>query len=248
MRETEAIIERVWQVSPAYQRLELTVEPAVAALQAGQSVLALLSNAGWEPYLREQWQPVELTDRRLVVERSMLQYYQPRQTVSLIGPIGSGLPWIPTTHRNLLLIAQDAPPTALLMLAQQAIRANASVALVLTGHAATTYPMPALPSAIEVIHGQAEGAWTNQNDTISWADQIYVVADEGNWQEAFAQVMYAIKHVRLKVPIGFVYGVFSLPQPCGTGACMACMVRGKINNYLACQEGPAFDLTEILLP
>lgn len=245
MRETAAIIERVWRVSPAYQRLELTVEPALAQIQPGQSVLALIGESNWEPYLREQWLPVEHHGSQLIVERPAQQSYKPGQTVNLIGPVGSPFPW--SGGRHLLLIAQDTAPTPLLLLAQHALAQTAEVALVLLGEEAINYPYNALPPAVEVISGNVDNTWVNQDTILEWADQIFVVVHEGFWLDYFSNLFHKVKQVRSKIPLNFLYGVFNLPLPCGTGACMACMVRCKTSNKLICTQGPALDLVEVLL-
>ena len=67
MRESDAIIERVWQISSELQRLEVTVETALSGIQPGQSVLVLEETPG--AYLREQWIPVAEGDGQLIFER-----------------------------------------------------------------------------------------------------------------------------------------------------------------------------------
>jgi hypothetical protein len=57
----------------------------------------------------------------------------------------------------------------------------------------------------------------------------------------------ACRDARHAVPEGFLHGVFDLPLPCGIGACMACMVRGKRDHRLVCIDGAAFDLAQVKL-
>lgn len=237
MRETEAIVERVWRVASDIQRLELRVDESLKHLEAGQSLLAAGAS-----YLREQWIPVEVSSNTLIVERQMDSTYRPGQTVSLLGPIGNGFAWTQGQQKRLLLIAYDIYPTALLMLASKALQQNAPVALVLLGKA-REYPFAGLPPAIEVISGQDNASWSEQNETILWADQIFALAND----DYFGELFQVVKSLKMNIPVNYFYGVYNAPLPCGTGACMACMVRCKTTNKLICLDGAAFDLTEMFL-
>lgn len=243
MRETEAIIERAWQVAPGVQRIELSVDQSLAQIAPGQSVLAMVSHT-WIPYLREKWIPVEAEPGLLVVERITDAHYAPGQIVSLIGPVGTPLPWI-SGGQHLLLIAQDTVPTSLLYLARKAVETASEVALVLLGEA-THYPYAGIPPAVEVITGEHD--WPDQDETLRWADQVFAVVSEAFWQDYFSTLYHAARGVYGgKLPVNFFYGVFDMALPCGTGACMACMIRCKTNSKFLCSEGPALDLTEVML-
>lgn len=239
MRETEAIIERVWRIAPDVQRLELRTDEALRHLEAGQSLLAAGSS-----YLREQWLPVEVGQNTLTVERPMTSTYAPGQTVSLLGPVGNKFPW--NHQKRLLLIAYDTYPTPLLMLAHKALRQNAAVAFILLGKA-RDYPVAGMPAAVEVIPGHDTAVWPDRDATLLWADQIFAVANDAFSQEHFSELFQMTKNLKMNLPMNTFYGVMTPLQPCGTGACMACMIRGKTSNKLVCVDGPAFDLTEIFL-
>ncbi len=246
MQETEGIIERVWQLSPALQRLELTVEPSLAHLKAGQSLLALTQDR-LDPYLREHWIPVERQDGQLVIERAAHFTYTPGQVVRLMGAIGTPIPWQMGGHRRLLLWVHDASPIPILLLAQEATQTMAEVALVLTG-TAVDYPFAGIPAAVEVMTGAEDGTWEAQEDMLLWADRICTVVNPAVWFDQFSALFQTVKQVRGQVPLGFLYGLFNLmPYPCGTGVCAACMIRCKTSLKLACTQGPALDLAEVLL-
>lgn len=245
MRETVAIIERVWQLDAQWQRVELAIEAPLMQLQPGQVLLALASEASFDPYLREVWHPVAVQGQHLVVERPLGEAYLPGQRVNLLGPVGNPYPWKGGGQHNLLLIAQDAPPTPLLWLAQMALQQGAAVALMLGGE--VQYAMPGIPAAVEVLQGDADQHWMPQADVLQWASQIYLVTDAILWREKFSNLYYTLQQLRGQVVARTVFGVLAMPLPCGTGACMACMVRSKGDPLLACQEGIAFDLTELLL-
>src|SRR5690606_14638677 len=113
MKETQALIERVRRVNDTHQHLELTVDSSLTQLRAGQSLLAR-THETWDPYLREQWWPVNLSRNTLVVERPANVTYEPGQVVNLLGIVGQPFKFR-RTLRNVLLMAYNTEPSPLLM-------------------------------------------------------------------------------------------------------------------------------------
>ena len=244
MRESEGIIERVWRISATLQRVEVSVEGSFASIQPGHSILVAEETPG--AYLREQWIPVASGDGQLIIERPVERRYSPGQIVNMLGPIGNPLPWSGGGGKRLLLIAHDTSPAPLLMLAQQAINQTCEVALVLAG-SSTLYPFEGIPPAVEVISIEREDGWSEHDQVLIWADQIYAVVNDAFWMDYFGGLYHRIGKMKSRVPLNTIYGVFTLPVICGTGVCTACMVRCKTTNRLTCTDGPAFDLSEVLL-
>jgi NAD(P)H-flavin reductase len=245
MQESEAIIERVWQVGPGVQRLELAVEPGLASLEPGQSLLAR-SEDRWQPYMRDHWIPVNNEGGLLTIELPEGEHYSPGQIVSVLGPIGEPFPWMSGGGKHLLLIAQDVLPTSLLFLAKTAVEQTAEVALVLLG-TSVDYPFAGIPAAVEVINGDADHTWPDDSVIIGWADQIFATVGDSFWLDQFSGLLHKIEDTRGRLAVNSLYGVFTLPLPCGTGACGACMIRCKTTAKLTCTQGPALDLSEVQL-
>ena len=86
--------------------------------------------------------------------------------------------------------------------------------------------------------------------TVGWADQVFAVVNRGNELAEFKQILSQFNELRNKVPQNYLFGVFQPQVPCGTGACYACMLKTRINDgtSLICTDGPAFDLTKVILP
>lgn len=244
MRETQALIERVRRVGADWQHLDLAVEPELANIQPGQTLLAR-HTSGWDPYLREQWIPLGFKpdEGLLIVERPIAELYKPGDEVSLIGPVGMPFEINPVAGR-LLLVALDYPPSRLLALMLQAIAEGLSVVLVLTG-SARDYPLSELPAAVEVIHSDDPTTWPDQDRTISWADQVFAVTSPTYAELNYNQLWQDATRIRRALPQAFLFGVYTLPLPCGTGACLACLVRRKGADHLACIQGPAFNLAQM---
>jgi hypothetical protein len=247
MKETKAIIERVVRLNERYQRLHLAVEESFHDLKPGQTVLARLLPERWDPYLREHWWPVELTPNALVVERPGNIRYEPGQIVSLLGLVGQPYRY-KRTLRNVLLIAYDAPPTPLVMSMDWLLGNKISVTLVLIGDK-IDYPTAALPQEIEILRADETLQWPNRVMTVGWADQVFItVATDNEWLR-FGTIFRMFRELRAEVPKNYLFGIFQPMQPCGVGACQACMLplHGG-ENTLICTDGPAVDLTTVNLP
>lgn len=244
MKETEAIIERVKAINKHYQHLELAVDPALSNLKPGQSVLAWLMR-GWDPYLREHWWPVNVASNKLVVERPANQIYEPGQLVNLLGVVGQPYRFR-RSLRNVLLVAYDTPLTPLAMMIPWLLAHKIGVTVVLLG-TALDYDTQHLPAEVEVIRGDPELNWSNRVMTLGWADQVFVIVGRDDEMQRFSNIWTLFNELRADIPKNYLFGVFQSPLPCGVGACHACMVRMQQGMKLACTEGPAFDLTTVML-
>lgn len=244
MQEAQAIIERIRRVSATVQRLDIAIDKAHRNISAGQLFLAR-TTATLDPYLREPWTPVYRSGSTLTIERPAGQVYTPGQIVSLMGPVGKPLP-LREKIRTLLLIAHEATPAALIMLAESALAQGTAVSLALLG-AATHYPLEALPEEVEVIRGNDQGKWPDQPEALRWAEQVFAVAPPPYDVPYYTQLLDSIRQVRMEVPAQYVFGLFQPPLPCGVGACQACLIRRSGEEVPACTEGMAFDLTTLHL-
>lgn len=245
MRETQAIIERVRRISPDLQQIDLSADASLAQLQPGQSIFAhLLENTQYTPYLREQWFPIATAGARLVVELAPQRSYHPGQVASLMTPVGKPIP-VRGGAQNVLMIAHDALPTPLVLLAQRLIASEIAVTLVLGG-SALRYPLEVLPPQIEVIHGETGWTWPEQVQTLGWADQVIALAPPYAQLETYHALYDTIRQLRAgDIPDGYALGLFHQPLACGTGACQACQVACQGGDLLACTDGPAIDLKRV---
>jgi hypothetical protein len=247
MKETQAIIERVSRVNEQYQRLHLAIDDYLNELKPGQTVMARPQPDRWDPYLREQWWPVELKPNALVVERPGSLRYDPGQVVSLLGMVGQPYRY-KRSLRNVLLIAYDSPPTPLILSIQWLVANKISVTIVLAGRA-TEYPPALLPKEVEVIRADDSLQWPNRVMTIGWADQVFVTVAQDDELGRFGHVYRLFHDLRAELPKSYLFGVFQSVQPCGIGACQACMIPLQSQETaLICTEGPALDLTLVALP
>jgi hypothetical protein len=227
--------------------LALAVDPSLEQTQPGQVLLVRVDET-WDPYLREVWIPVDFDDEEglLTIELPLGRNFSPGDVVSIIGPIGEPFP-VKRDIQHLLLVAQDYVPIRLFFLMNQALRTGVNVTLILTGDAQEMYPINLLPPALEVIQSVIATSWADQDQTFLWAEQVFDITSPALMDDYYAMLLHAAQKSRHALPEGYLHGIFDLPLPCGTGACMACMVRSRDGNRLACVDGCAFDLARIKL-
>ena len=241
MHETQAIIERVRSVSKDYQQLDLAVEPSLNNILPGQSLLVKVKPQ-WHPYLREQWWPLLTAPNRLIVERPTETVYTPGQTINLLGPVGEPFRFR-RSLRHVMLLAYDTPPTALLPMIPLLLAHPADITLVLLGTAAE-YRTEHLPKEVEVVHGDGDLKWPDQVKIAGFADQVFAVVHTDDEMLRFGKIWRLFSEIRAHIDKNYIFGVFRPLQPCGAGACHACMIPMKgFSPRLACMDGPAFDLS-----
>lgn len=244
MREAQAIIERTVRLNEHYQHLHLTVENFGADIKPGQWLLARRVSDSWDPYLREAWWPVGLKQDEIIVERPGSMSYEPGQVVSLLGAVGQPFRY-KRTLRNVLLIADDTAPTPLIMSIPLLLSNRVSVTMVLAG-AANQYPTNKLPPELEIIHADDNMTWPNMVMTVGWADQVFVVVKGDDEMRRMGRVWERFSGLRASIDKQYLFGVMQPAQPCGVGACGACLMPLREGETCTlCTQGPAVDLTNI---
>lgn len=247
MREAQAIIERTVRLNEHYQHLHLSVENFGADLKPGQWLLARLASERWDPYLREAWWPVGLKPDEIIVERPGSVLYEPGQVVQLIGMVGQPFRY-KRTLRNVLLIADNTAPTPLIMSIPWLLSNRVSVTMVLAGDA-NQYPTNTLPPELEIIHADDDMTWTNMVMTVGWADQVFVVVKGDDEMKRMGRVWERFNSLRASIDKQYLFGVMQPAQPCGVGACGACLMTLREGEMCTiCTQGPAVDLTSIPFP
>jgi len=255
MKLIDVHIERIRRIGLTMHHLEVTApDKSLRSMKPGQTLLARPVDAegeplNWDPYLRDVWWPVGMTgSSTLLIERPASTSHEPGRRISLLGPVG--MPYaLRQGARNILLIAHNTSPTPLTVLAPWLARNQLNITLVLTGEA-RAYPTDHLPPETEIILGDESFNWQQPADAFTWADQAFIVAPQDNELTHFRAVIDLAQHYRIAVGRQFLYGVVQSGVVCGTGACMCCAVRVARSSRprLACVDGPAFDLSELLLP
>ncbi len=155
--------------------------------------------------------------------------WHPGTRLFLRGPLGHGF-HLPVAARRVALIASDRSPRTILALLGPALRQGAAVTLV------TAYIPEDLPFQVEVQPPHA------LPDICKWAD--YVAFDVSRSALAALKEQLQPSRATLKAS-GEV--LVRTPMPCGALAdCGVCTVELGGKAFLACDDGPVFDLDQLM--
>jgi len=165
--------------------------------------------------------------------------------IDLLGPLGNGYSIQPGSH-NLLLLAGGIGIAPLCFLAEKALNQGCSVTLLLGASTATQlYPRHLLPAQAELIITTEDGTTGREGmitdflpDFVGWADQIFACGPTSMYHTIATQKQQfrgKPAQISLEVRMG-----------CGLGVCYGCTVKTKNGLKQVCQDGPIFDLDDIL--
>jgi hypothetical protein len=156
--------------------------------------------------------------------------WQAGSVLDLRGPSGCGFK-LPPHCQHLVLIAYQHTPARLIPLALEGISAGAEVVL-----CANTFP-DNLPRALEAL------PLDQIRDITGWADLIAADVRLEKLESFIAEITKTIPG-NLPCPVQVLVGV-DMPC-CGEGACAVCAIKTNHHWRLACQDGPVFDLHDLL--
>lgn len=158
------------------------------------------------------------------------QSWQPGTTLSLRGPLGKGFS-LPDSARHVVLVALAETSTRLKPLLVEALEQDASVVLV------SDLEIHDLPSEVEIQPVSALAEVTQ------WAD--YLAMDMTCESLSGLREMLGLNgQAKLKCEAQVL--VF-MPMPCGgMGECGVCAVTVRRGWKMSCQDGPVFDLKELI--
>jgi len=156
--------------------------------------------------------------------------WMPGTCLCLRGPLGHGFA-LPSSARRVALIAFDDSPVRLLPLLDLALKQDSSVVLV------CETPPDDLPLQVEIQPLRA------LSDVRSWAD--YVAMDAA--RESLPWLREKFGMMSPLVPWNAAQILIRTPMPCGALArCGVCAVETRRGHLLVCDDGPVFDLKDLL--
>jgi dihydroorotate dehydrogenase electron transfer subunit len=164
--------------------------------------------------------------------------------VDLLGPLGNGFTIQPTT-RNVLLIAGGIGIAPLCFLAQEAKKQSGSVALLLgAATSAQLCPDKLLPDDTECITATEDGTGGRKGmiteclpELSGRADQVFACGPTAMYRELVSGGLLRTKPVQISLEVRMA---------CGLGVCYGCAVKTKKGLKQVCQDGPVFELDDIL--
>jgi len=167
--------------------------------------------------------------------------------VEIFGPLGNGFSILPTS-RNLLLAAGGIGIAPLHFLAQEALRRDCSVTILMgAATAAQLYPKHLLPSGIKLVMTTEDGTKGKQGmvtnlvpDFVTQADQVFACGPMPMYRDM------AVQKQKLKLDGKPVQISLEMRMGCGLGVCYGCTVKTKNGLKQVCKDGPVFELDDIL--
>lgn len=171
---------------------------------------------------------------------------QAGDTIDLLGPLGNGYSIHPDSH-NLLLVAGGIGIAPLCFLAQEALHQGCSVTLLLGAPtAAQLYPKDLLPPETELVITTEDGTAGKKGvitdllpDFARGADQIFACGPIPMYRAMATQDQQLLKAKPVQISLEMRMG-------CGLGICYGCTLRTKRGLKQVCQDGPVFELNDIL--
>lgn len=175
-----------------------------------------------------------------------LCHRQKGETLDLLGPLGNGFSIEPSSQ-NLLLVAGGIGIAPLVFLAQQAIEQGKAVKLLLGARTSEgLYPEDHLPGGIESVLVTEDGSVGRRgmitgtlSEFSTWADAVYACGPKAMYE--------IIGEQKRRREIGKPVQIsLEVRMGCGLGACYGCSIRTRHGMKRVCQDGPVFDLEEII--
>jgi dihydroorotate dehydrogenase electron transfer subunit len=250
-------------VMPGTYLLRLQSPELAHAGRPGQFVMVRCAEEGsHDPLLRrplalhrldrEQGQ-VELLVRVAGRGTAWLAVRRPGDLLDVFGPLGHGFA-LDRKTRSLLLVAGGMGIAPLMAVADEGLACGCAVTLVLGARTqGELYPPALIPPAIEVHLATDDGSCGRAclapallEDTtlglLAWADQVLACGP----RPMLAALAPLVRAGRLRPQAGFAQVSLEATMACGVGVCLGCVVKTRRGLRRVCEEGPVFDLWDVV--
>ena len=164
--------------------------------------------------------------------------------VDLMGPLGSGF-LVKPAAKNLLLVAGGIGIAPLAFLAEEATGLGRTVTVLLgAGKATQLCPGSQLPTGISIVKGTEDGSEGRKGlvtqivgEFVGQADQVFACGPAAMYRSMTKLDCLKGKSVQVSL---------EERMACGVGACYGCTVKTRMGLKQVCQDGPVFDLADIV--
>jgi dihydroorotate dehydrogenase electron transfer subunit len=163
--------------------------------------------------------------------------------LELLGPLGNGFS-IRRGSKKLLLVAGGMGLAPLRFLAEEAFKSGCSVTMIYSTAENKRYPRRLLPRGVRLVSVTEDGTVGYRGlatDLIpaytDWADQVFACGPMPMYRTMARMAELRGKPVQISLEV--VMG-------CGHGVCYGCTIRTKKGLKQVCQDGPVFDLNDII--
>jgi dihydroorotate dehydrogenase electron transfer subunit len=242
------------EVMPGVHLIWLESPPIASTAQPGQFVMVRCGE-GLEHPLRRPLSIHQLADGSKlaflfnVVGKGTcwLAQCQAGNNIDLLGALGNGYSIHPQSHK-LLLLAGGIGIAPLRFLTQVALNQGCSVRLLLGASTANQlYPRYLLPPEAKLTITTEDGTAGKKGmitdllpDFADWADQIFACGPTEMYRDM------ARRKQELKLEAKSIQVSLEVRMGCGRGVCYGCTVKTKGGLKQVCQDGPVFDLDDVL--
>ena len=163
----------------------------------------------------------------------------------IIGPMGRVLPMQARNHTQLLL-GEGQGLSALLFVAQQALKQQGSVTLLAAATEHDLLPPPfLLPDALEYQSAVGRSIELLRSaepvQLIRWADSLTAALPF----EQLSMLRDTIRDAKLRWERGFAHVLVERQLTCASAACGICAIETKRGMRLLCTQGRALDLRDV---
>jgi dihydroorotate dehydrogenase electron transfer subunit len=173
-----------------------------------------------------------------------LSQRKPGDPTDLIGPLGNGFLVKPET-RSLLLLAGGIGFTPLAFMADMAIKEGRTATVVMGSRSdKCLYPKSQLPDGISIVNATEDGSEGRKGlvtdlvgEFANEADQVFVCGPAGMYKAMADMDCLRGKSVQVSL---------EERMACGVGACYGCTVKTRKGPKQVCQDGPVFELADIV--
>lgn len=250
-------------VMPGTYLLRLQAPELARAGRPGQFVMVRCADEGSaDPLLRRplalhRLEPgpgrVELLVRVVGRGTAWLAVRRAGEPLDILGPLGRGFS-IEHKTRNLLLVAGGMGIAPLLAAADEGLARGCAVTLVLGARTqGELYPPALIPPPVEVHLATDDGSCGQSclatavlEDAalglLPWADQVLACGP----RPMLAALAAVVRAGRLRPRAGFAQVALESAMACGVGVCLGCVVRTHKGLQRVCEDGPVFDLLDVV--
>ena len=233
MKTKQAVLTEIWQTGTGNGGI-LQVDHAFT-IAPGQYV-QLWRSLG-ETALPLTAYATSLSDKGQFSVDVLLPNWMPGDEIFLYGPLGHGFS-LPPGVKFVALACPDGNPLRLLPLAHQALAQGAAVTLFIDQSTITDTLVTDLPLEIEVQPMSAlPGA-------LQWSDHIAL--DLEITELSFLDSLLGLDHPAKKLPCHGQVLIRVAMSCAGKAICGICTVHTRHGLRYACEDGPVFDLEELV--
>lgn len=162
--------------------------------------------------------------------------------IDLLGPLGHGFS---VQSRHLLLVAGGIGIAPLVALAENELARGAHITLILGAPTQDQlYPPHLLPHGIDVLVATEDGSVGEKGmatdllaNFTGKADQVFACGPVAMYEVMSSQTSIKGKSVQVSM---------EARMGCGFGVCLGCSIETRQGMKLVCQDGPVFELEDII--